>query len=109
MYNELDRIRQDEYVKQASELIDASANSSGPKLAEALERYRKTFRLTLSDAERINQNLFFQRRQKEEGAKRERLLAQVEKHYTVAARYTETRNYTNAFAEASQSESPLYR
>ena len=99
MYNELDRIRQDEYIKQASELIDASANSSGPKLAEALERYRKTFRLSLSDAERINQNLFFQRRQKEEGAKRERLLTQVEKHYTVAARYAETRNYTNALAE----------
>ena len=99
MYEELDRIRQDEYVKQASELIDVSANSSGPKLAEALERYRKTFRLSLSDAERINQNLFFQRRQKEENAKREKLLAQVEKHYTLATRYAEGQNYPNVLVE----------
>ena len=99
MYEELDRIRQDEYVKQASELIDVSANSSGPKLAEALERYRKTFRLSLSDAERINQNLFFQRRQKEENAKREKLLTQVEKHYTLATRYAEGQNYPNALIE----------
>ena len=99
MYEELDRIRQDEYVKQASELIDVSANSSGPKLAEALERYRKMFRLSLSDAERINQNLFFQRRQKEENAKREKLLTQVEKHYTLATRYMETQNYPKVLIE----------
>ena len=99
MYDELDRIRQDEYVKQASELIDASANSSSPKLAEALERYRKTFRLSLSDSERINQNLFFQRRQKEEGTKREKLLTQVEKHYTLAVRYVESQGYANALTE----------
>ncbi len=99
MYNELERIHQDEYVKQASELIDASANSSSPKLAEALERYRKTFRLSLSDSERINQNLFFQRRQKEEGSKREKLLTQVEKHYTLAVRYVESKSYVNALTE----------
>ena len=99
MYDELDRIRQDEYIKQASELIDASANSSGPKLAEALERYRKTFRLSLGDAERINQNLFFQRRQKEEGSKREKLLTQVEKHYTLAIRHADAQNYPSALTE----------
>ncbi len=99
MYNELDRIRQDEYIKQASELIDASANSSGRKLVEALERYRKMFRLSLEDAERINQNLFFQRRQKEEGDKREKLLTQVEKHYTLAIDYAETENYPSALTE----------
>ena len=99
MYEELDRIRQDEYVKQASELIDASVNSSHPRLAEALERYRKTFRLSLADAERMNQNLFLQRRQKEENAKREKLLEQVERHYTRAVSYAENRDYPNALAE----------
>ena len=99
MYEELDRIRQDEYVKQASELIDASVNSSNPRLAEALERYRQTFRLTLADAERMNQNLFFQRRQKEENAKREKLLTQLERHYRFAARYAENRDYSSVFAQ----------
>ena len=99
MYEELDRIRQDEYVKQASELIDASVNSNNPRLAEALERYRKTFRLSLADAERMNQNLFFQRRQKEENTKREKLLARVESHYTRAARYAEKRDYASVLAE----------
>ena len=102
MYEELDRIRQDEYVKQASELIDASVNSSNPRLAEALERYRKTFRLPLADAERMNQNLFFQRRQKEENTKREKLLAQVERHYTRAVRHAENRDYPNVLAELHQ-------
>ena len=99
MYEELDRIRQDEYVKQASELIDASVNSSNPRLAEALERYRITFRLSLADAERMNQNLFFQRRQKEETTKREKLLAQVERHYTRAVRHAENRDYSGVLAE----------
>ena len=99
MYEELDRIRQDEYVKQASELIDASANSSHPRLAEALERYRKTFRLSLADAERMNQNLFFERRQKEENTKREKLLAQAERHYTRAVRHAENRDYPSVLAE----------
>ena len=99
MYEELDRIRQDEYVKQVSELIDASVNSSSPKLAEALERYRQMFRLSLADAERMNQNLFFQRRQKEENVKREKQLVQVERHYTLAASYAENREYSKVLAE----------
>ena len=99
MYEELDRIRQDEYVKQASELIDASVNSSNPRLAEALERYRKTFRLSLADAERMNQNLFFQRRQKEENTKREKLLTQVERYYTRAVSHAENRDYPSVLAE----------
>ena len=99
MYEELDRIRQDEYVKRVSELIDASVNSSSPKLAGALERYRQMFRLSLADAERMNQNLFFQRRQKEENVKREKQLVQVEKHYTLAARYAENRDYSKVLAE----------
>jgi serine/threonine protein kinase len=99
MYEELDRIRQDEYVKQASQLIDASVNSSNPRLAEALERYRKTFRLPLEAAERMNQNLFFERRQKEENGKREKLVTQVHTHYTLATRYIESQDYSGVLEE----------
>ena len=99
MYDELDRIRRDEYVKQASQLIDASVNSSNPRLAEALERYRKTFQLPLEAAERMNQNLFFQRRQKEETGKREKLITQIHRHYTLATRYIESQDYSAVFEE----------
>ena len=99
MYEELDRIRQDEYVKQASQLIDASVNSNNPRLAEALERYRKTFRLPLADAERMNQNLFFQRRQKEENSKREKLATEVQRHYTLATRYIENQDFRSVLSE----------
>ena len=99
MYEELDRIRQDEYVKQASQLIDASINSNNPRLAEALERYRKTFRLSLADAERMNQNLFFQRRQKEENSKREKLATEVQRHYTLATRYIENQDFQSVLLE----------
>ena len=107
MYEELDRIRQDEYVKQASQLIDASVNSNNPRLAEALERYRKAFRLSLADAERMNQNLFFQRRQKEENIKREKLETQVQRHYTLATRYIENQDYQSVLSEL-QKASHLY-
>ena len=99
MYEELDQIRQDEYVKQASKLIDASVNSSNPRLAEALERYRNTFRLSLESAERMNQNLFFQRRQKEENGKNEKLITQIHKHYTRATQYIENQNYSGTLEE----------
>ena len=99
MYEELDRIRQDEYVKQASQLIDASINSNNPRLAEALERYRKTFRLSLADAERMNQNLFFQRRQKEENSKREKLTTEVQRHYTLATRHIENQDFRSVLLE----------
>lgn len=99
MYEELDRLRQDEYVKQASQLIDASINSNNPRLAEALERYRKTFRLSLADAERMNQNLFFQRRQKEESSKREKLATDVQRHYTLATRYIENQDFRSVLLE----------
>ncbi|MCY3551244.1 MAG: serine/threonine-protein kinase [Candidatus Poribacteria bacterium] len=99
MYEELDRIRQDEYVKQASQLINASVTSNNSRLIEALERYRKTFRLSLADAERMNQNLFFQRRQKEEGIKRGKLAAELQRHYTLATRYIENQDYPSALAE----------
>ena len=99
MYEELDRIRQDEYVKQVSQLIDASVNSNNPRLAEALERCRKTFRLPLAEAERMNQNLFFQRRQKEENSKREKLATEVQRHYTLATRYIENQDFRGVLSE----------
>ena len=99
MYDDLDRIRRDEYVKQASRLIDASVNSSNPRLAEALERYRKIFRLPIEASERMNQNLFFQRRQKEETGKREKLITQSHKHYTLATRYIESQDYSGVLEE----------
>ena len=105
MYEELDRIRQDEYVKQASQLIDASVNSNNPRLAEALERYRKTFRLSLADAERMNQNLFFLRRQKEENIKREKLETQVQRHYALAARYIDSQDYQSVLSELHKANS----
>ena len=105
MYEELDRIRQDEYVKQVSQLIDASVNSNNPRLAEALERYRKMFRLSLADAERMNQNLFFQRRQKEENSKREKILTQVQKHYTLATRYIENQDFQSVLSELHKANS----
>ena len=94
MYEELDQIRRDAYVREASQLIEASVNSSNPRLAEALERYRKTFRLPREAADRMNQNLFFQRRQREENVKREKLVAQVEKHYASATGYIENQDYS---------------
>ena len=99
MYEELDRIRQDEYVKQVAQLIDASVNSNNPRLADALEGYRKTFRLSLADAERMNQNLFFQRRQREENNKREKIGTQVQRHYTLATRYIENQDFRGVLSE----------
>lgn len=99
MYEELDRIRQDEYVKQVARLIDASVNSNNPRLAEALEGCRKTFRLSLADAERMNQNLFFQRRQREENSKREKIVTQVQRHYTLATRYIENQDFRGVLSE----------
>ena len=50
----------------------------------------------------MNQNLFFQRRQKEESTKREKLLAQVERHYTRAVRHAENQDYSGLLAELHQ-------
>lgn len=99
MYEELDQLRQDEYVKQSLRLIDAGVNSDDPKLAEALERCRRTFHLSLETAERINQNIFFQRWQREVNGKQEKLVTQAHKHYTLATRYIESQNYSGILEE----------
>lgn len=99
MYDELDRIRIAEYTKQASQLIDASSNTAVIGLKDALERYRKTFRFSLEAAEQINQNLFFERRRKVEQNKREKLITQLNQHYTQALRYVQCQNYPGALTE----------
>jgi len=99
MYDELDRIRQAEYAKQASQLIDASSNTTDTGLADALERYRKIFRLSLDGAERINQNLFFERRRKVEQNRREKLITQLNQHYTQALHYVQNQNYPDVLTE----------
>lgn len=99
MYDELDRIRQAEYAKQVSKLIEASFNTTGIRLADALERYRKTFRLSLEGAERINQNLFFERRMKVEQNKGEKLITELNQHYTEALRYVERQDYLGVLTE----------
>ena len=99
MYDELDRIHQAEYAKQASQLIDASSSTTDTGLAEALERYRKTFRLSLDGAERINQNLFFERLRKVEQNKREKLITQLNQHYTQARHYVQKQDYPGVLTE----------
>ena len=79
-------------------LIDASVEFQQPKISGGARTLPKNVPAdALGFAERINQNLFFQRRQKEEGTKREKLLTQVEKHYTLAVRYIESQGYANAY------------
>ena len=87
MYEELDRIRRWQYEQQASILISESSNSPSTELAGALERCRKTFRLQIDTAERINQNLFFEMRSKVEKENREKLKIRTMQHYTEAIEY----------------------
>ena len=47
----------------------------------------------------MNQNLFFQRRQKEETGKREKLITQFHKHYTLATRSIESQDYSRVLEE----------
>lgn len=87
MYDELDRIRRWQYEQQASVLIAESSNSPETELARALERCRKTFRLKIDIAERINQYLFFEMRSKAEKENREKIKIRIKQHYTAAVEY----------------------
>ena len=84
MYEELDRIRRYQYEEQASTLIAGSTDSPATELASTLERCRKTFKIQIDVAERINQALFFELRNRAEKDKRERLKIQLRKHYSDA-------------------------
>lgn len=88
MYDELDQIRRWQYEQQASILIAESSNSPATELAGALERCRNTFRLEIDIAECINQNLFFEMRNRAEKDNRERVKIQLKQHYTDAIEYT---------------------
>ncbi len=99
MYNELDRIRRWQYEQQASVLIAESANSPATELASALERCRKTFRLQIDIAERINQYLFFEMRSKVEKENRERLRIRLKQHYTDAIEYARNKDIDGTLQE----------
>ncbi len=99
MYEELDRIRSWQYEQQAEALIAESADSPGTELADALERCRKTFRLQIDVAERINQTLFFELRNKVEKENRERLKIRFRQHYTDALQHARNQDIDSALQE----------
>lgn len=92
MYEELDRIRRWQYEQQATALIAKSSNSPETELASALERCRNTFRLEIDIAERINQNLFFEMRNRVEKDNRERLKIRLRQHYNDAINHAHNNN-----------------
>ena len=99
MYDELDQIRRRQYEQQASILIAESSNSPATELASALERCRNTFRLEIDIAECINQNLFFEMRNKAEKDNRERLKIRLKQHYTEAIEYVSNNNIDGMLRE----------
>ena len=102
MYDELDRIRRWQYEQQASILIAQSSNSPETELASALERCRNTFRLEIDIAERINQNLFFEKRNRAERDNRERLKIRLRQHYTEAIGFAHNKDLESTFAELNK-------
>ncbi len=99
MYDELDRIRSWQYEQQAAALIAESADSPATELASALERCRRTFRLEIDVAERINQTLFFELRNKVEKENRERLKIRLKQHYTDAIEYARNQDIEGILQE----------
>ena len=99
MYDELDRIRSWQYEQQAAALIAESADSPATELASALERCRRTFRLEIDVAERINQTLFFELRNKVEKENRERLKIRLKQHYTDAIEYARNQDIDKTLQE----------
>lgn len=102
MYDELDRIRRWQYEQQASILIAQSSNSPETELASALERCRNTFRLEIDIAERINQNLFFEKRNRAERDNRERLKIRLRQHYTDAIGHAHNSDLENTLTELNK-------
>lgn len=99
MYDELDRIRSWQYEQQVSALIAESADSPATELASALERCRRTFRLESDVAERINQTLFFELRNKAEKENRERLKIRLKQHYADAIEFARNQNIDKTLQE----------
>ncbi len=102
MYEELDRIRRWKYEQQASVLIAESTNSPATELAKALERCRKTFRLQIDVAERINQTLFFEMRNKLEKENDEKLKIRLKQHFTDALEFAENDSVEKALSELNK-------
>ncbi|MCG9128963.1 serine/threonine protein kinase [Candidatus Poribacteria bacterium] len=102
MYDELDRIRRWQYEQQASVLIAQSSNSPETELASALERCRNTFRLEIDIAERINQNLFFEKRNRAEKDNRERLKIRLRQHYSDAVGFAHNNDLENTLNEINK-------
>ena len=99
MYEELDRIRSWQYEQQAEALIAESADSPATELASALERCRKTFGLQIDVAERINQTLFFELRNKVEKENREKLKIRLRQHYTDAIEHARNQDIDRTLQE----------
>ena len=93
MYDALSDIHQSEYVKHAESLIRAAPGSRKTTLAAALERGRKTFRLSREEAERINQNLFYEHQRKELRNKNEKVASQLHQLYDGAERHAHAYEY----------------
>ena len=102
MYDELDRIRRWQYEQQASVLIAQSSNSPETELASALERCRNTFRLEIDIAERINQNLFFEKRNRAEKDNRERLKIRLRQHYNDAIEFGKNNDLEKTLSEVNK-------
>ncbi len=102
MYDELDRIRCWQYEQQAEALIAESSDSPATELASALERCRKTFGLQSDVAERINQTLFFELRNKVEKENRERLKIRLRQHYTDAIEHARNQDIDKTLQELNK-------
>ena len=105
MYDELDRIKRGQYEYQAGILIEESTNSPETELASALERCRKVFRLQIDIAEKINQNLFFNERKKNENRHREKIKIQLQKHYANATQHAQNNNIPGMLQELHRAHS----
>ena len=109
MYDELDRIRSWQYEQQAAALIAESADSPATDLARALERCRKTFRLQIDVAERINQTLFFELRNKVEKENREKLKIRLRQHYTDAIEHARNRDIDATLQELHKAHKAYFQ
>lgn len=100
MYDALSGIHQSEYIKYATSLInEAAGGRRKTSLAGALERGRKTFRLSREEAERINQNLFYKHQREELNHKSEKLVAQLTQFYDEAAQRAHAYEYRRVISE----------
>ncbi len=104
MYEELDQIRQDEYFTEAKKLLGKTVNLKQSGLAPALERYRKTFRLSKDAAERLNQDLFMEYQREEREKHSAKLLTQIDQHYSAALLSVQRAEYPRVITELHEAQ-----